>query len=37
MQVDLEIPVVIGILKDMDVYKGDKDEQKELTLVNHRL
>jgi len=28
MQVDLEIPLVIGILKELDVYKGDKDEEK---------
>ena len=28
MQVDLEIPLVISILKELDVYKGDKDEEK---------
>ena len=28
MQVDLEIPLVISILKELDVYKGDKDEKK---------
>jgi hypothetical protein len=36
MQVDLEIPLVISILKELDVYKAVKDEEKELTLVNHR-
>lgn len=34
MQVDLEIPVVIGILKELDVYKGENDEEQEITLVN---
>jgi hypothetical protein len=28
MQVDLEIPLVISILKELDVYKGVKDEEK---------
>ena len=28
MQVDLEIPLVIGILKELDVYKGVKDEEE---------
>lgn len=28
MQVDLEIPLVISILKELDVCKGDKDEEK---------
>ena len=28
MQVDLEIPLVIRILKELDVYKGVKDEEK---------
>jgi hypothetical protein len=28
MQVDLEIPLVISILKELDVYKGDKDEEE---------
>jgi hypothetical protein len=28
MQVDLEIPLVINILKELDVYKGVKDEEK---------
>ena len=36
MQVDLEIPLVISILKEWDVYGGKKDDEKELTLVNHR-
>jgi hypothetical protein len=30
-------PLVISILKELDVYKGDKDEEKELTLINHRI
>lgn len=37
MQVDLEIPLVINILKEWDVYRGKTDEEKELTLVNHRM
>ena len=28
MQVDLEIPLVISILKELDVYKGVKDEEE---------
>jgi hypothetical protein len=28
MQVDLEIPLVISILKELDVYKGVKDKKK---------
>jgi hypothetical protein len=32
MQVDLEIPLVISILKELDAYKGVKDEEKELTF-----
>jgi hypothetical protein len=28
MQVDLEIPLVISILKELDVYKGEKDKKK---------
>lgn len=35
MQVDLEIPMVIGILKELDVYKGENDDEREITLVNH--
>jgi hypothetical protein len=37
MQVDLEIPIVIGILKELDVYRGQTDDEKEVTLVNHRV
>jgi hypothetical protein len=37
MQVDMEIPIVIGILKELDVYRGQTDEEKEVTLVNHRV
>jgi hypothetical protein len=37
MQVDLEIPLVIGILKELDVYKGQTDDENEMTLVNHRV
>lgn len=37
MQVDLEIPMVIGILKELDVYKGEIDDEREITLVNHRV
>ena len=36
MQVDLEIPLVISILKEWDVCRGKKDDEKELTLVNER-
>ncbi len=36
MQVDLEIPLVISILKELDVYKGQTDDENEMTLVNHR-
>jgi hypothetical protein len=35
-QVDLEIPLVISILKELDVYKGQTDDENEVTLVNHR-
>lgn len=37
MQVDLDIPIVIGILKELDVYREQIDDgsDKELTLVNH--
>lgn len=37
MQVDLEIPLVIGILKELYVYKGQTDDENEVTLVNHRV
>ena len=37
MQVDLEIPLVISILKELDVYKGQTDVENEVTLVNHRV
>ena len=37
MQVDLEIPFVISILKELDVYKGQTDVENEVTLVNHRV
>ena len=37
MQVELEIPLVISILMELEVYKGGKDEEKDLTLVNHGL
>jgi hypothetical protein len=34
MQVDPEIPLVISILKELDVYKGQTDVENEVTLVN---
>jgi hypothetical protein len=37
MQVDMEIPLVISILKELDVYKGQTDVENEVTLVNHRV
>jgi hypothetical protein len=37
MQVDLGIPLVISILKELDVYKGQTDVENEVTLVNHRV
>jgi len=37
MQVDMEIPLVISILKGLDVYKGQTDVENEVTLVNHRV
>jgi hypothetical protein len=39
MQVDLDIPVIIGILKEVDVYRGqiDDESEEELTLVNRGL
>ena len=37
MQVDLEIPLVISILKELNVYRGHMDDEKEVTLVNHRV
>jgi len=37
IQVDLEIPLVISILKELDVYRGQTDDEKEVTLVNHRV
>ena len=39
MQVDLDIPVVIGILKEVDAYRGQIDDgsEEELTLVNRGL
>jgi hypothetical protein len=37
MQVDLEIPLVISILKELDVYRGQTDDEKEVTLVNYRV
>ena len=37
LQVDLEIPLVITILKEWDVYKGEKDDEQEMTLVNQRM
>ena len=36
MQVDLEIPLVISILKELNVYRGQMDDEKEVTLVNQR-
>jgi hypothetical protein len=36
IQVDLEIPLVISILKELNVYRGQMDDEKEVTLVNHR-
>jgi ferredoxin-fold anticodon binding domain-containing protein len=35
-QVDLEIPLVISILKELDVYKGQTDDENEVRLVTHR-
>jgi hypothetical protein len=39
MQVDLDIPVIIGILKEVDVYREQIDDgsEEELTLVNRGL
>jgi hypothetical protein len=37
MQVDLEIPRVIGILKELDVYKAEDDDEQEMTLINRRM
>jgi hypothetical protein len=39
MQVDLDIPVIIGILKEVDVYRGQIDDgsEEELTMVNRGL
>ena len=37
MQVDLEIPLVISILKEMDVYRGQNNDEQEMTLVNHKM
>jgi hypothetical protein len=37
MQVDMEIPLVISILKELGVYRGQTDNEKEVTLVNHRV
>ncbi len=37
MQVDMEIPLVISILKELGVYRGQMDNEKEVTLVNHRV
>ena len=37
IQVDLEIPLVISILKEWDAYRGQTDDEKEVTLVNHRI
>ena len=37
IQVDLEIPLVISILKELNVYRGQMDDEKEVTLVNHRV
>jgi len=37
LQVDLDIPLVITILKECGVYKGEKDDEQEMTLVNHRM
>ncbi|HYA82271.1 MAG TPA: hypothetical protein VEH06_02305 [Candidatus Bathyarchaeia archaeon] len=28
--------MVISILKEWDVYRGQTDDEKEVTLVNHR-
>jgi len=35
MQVDMDIPLVISILKEWGVYRGQMDNEKEVTLVNH--
>lgn len=37
MQVDLEIPVVISILKELDVYRGERDDEQEMTLGNRKM
>jgi hypothetical protein len=31
MQVDMEIPMVISILKEWNVYRGQTDDEKEVT------
>ncbi len=37
MQVDLEIPLVISILKDLGVYRGQNNNEQETTLVNRKM
>ncbi len=37
MQVDLEIPLVISILKDLGVYRGHNNDEQETTLVNRKM
>jgi hypothetical protein len=37
MQVDLEIPTVIRILKEWGVYRGQNDDRQEMTLVNKKM
>jgi len=37
MQVDMDIPLLISILKEWGVYRGQMDNEKEVTLVNHRV
>ena len=39
MQVDLEIQLVISILKELDVYRGqnNNDKQEMTSLVGHKM
>jgi hypothetical protein len=37
MQVDLEIPMVIKILKEWGVYRRQNNDEQEMTLVNQKM
>jgi len=37
MQVDLEIPMVIRILKELGVYRRRNNDEQEMTLVNQKM